>query len=407
MYRLFTSLLDVFRRDGSKQEPLPWFVWEEVISFLDRQDRWRLLTLNRVWRDRIVTDRLRSVYFKSDPQECMPPAELARCQEVVESVALFSAKNVNLAFFQRSYPKLKHLLLKNFASDSVLINCILHTSFSQCLERLTQLTIDDTVELDVVKRLLVPATNLRQLWLDVATFQGLAEIWDACSFVYLKELVIKVQALDLGFLAMVTERCERLRLIHVNFKQCPAKMAIRRRHLPRGLRTLSLRCPRGVGPIALDLDATKDLRVLGLSFDATFVDGGFGDSTQKLDSLRLKTITAAPALVRHFPNITQLLVNCSECAPGVVAKLVYGLKRIATLKLEKLDEADALFDGDALETVTTLLVQMKGPQARSRSALSLLPFQTCTASRSTYTCWLTRTTSCWPSPCRSCPGCST
>ncbi|KAJ9064398.1 hypothetical protein DSO57_1031147 [Entomophthora muscae] len=150
-----------WRREAKRLEPLPWFVWEEIISFLDRRERWRLLTLDRIWRDKIVADSLQVVSFKTDPLQCRPRDELKRSQDVVTSINIFSSRNVDYSYFRRNHPKLKKLLLKNVSGNKYLIHCISLGEFSACFRRLTHLTFDGFLELTVLQRILRLTESLR------------------------------------------------------------------------------------------------------------------------------------------------------------------------------------------------------------------------------------------------------
>ncbi|KAJ9075483.1 hypothetical protein DSO57_1035696 [Entomophthora muscae] len=341
-------------------EDLPWFIWEEVISFLGTRERWRLLTLDRVWRDKIVADSLQVVCFKSDPLAYRPREELKRGQATIRTINMFSSKNVDPKYFMRSYPKLKHLLLKNFSHDKALVHIISHGVFSECFKRLTCLTILDTLELTVLQNMLAQTESLKRLKINIShlsTHEIITGILNHNTCLNPSKFWVEMKTLNLQFLALVTERFKKLQHLSINFLNCAPDLTIYCTHLPRNLVTLALKSQHAF--VTLDLNITKNIVFLNLGLNFHLINPRKIPCIQALDSLRLRSmkITTATEILDHFSKVTKLHLKCSRDSQGIAKKLVYGLKKLQFLRLESIEEGDSLFEGSALE-ISSLILQM-------------------------------------------------
>ncbi|KAJ9064394.1 hypothetical protein DSO57_1031144 [Entomophthora muscae] len=341
-------------------EDLPWFIWEEVISFLGTRERWILLTLDRIWRDKVVADSLQVVCFKSDPLACRSRQELKRGQAKVKSLNMFSSKNVDPEYFMRSYPKLKHLLLNNFSHDKALVHIISHGVFSECFKQLTCLTILDTLELSALQKILAQTESLEVLGINVShlsTNEIITGVFNYSSWFNLKKVLVDIDSLDLEFLSVVAERFKKLQHLRIYFLSCTPDLIIYCRHLPRNLVTLALKSSHAF--VTLDLNITKDIVFMNIGLDFHLINPQQIPCIQALKDLRLQniSITTASEILDHFPNVTKMLLKCSSDSEGIAKKLVYGLKKLKFLKLENVKEGDSLFEGSALE-ISSLILQM-------------------------------------------------
>ncbi|KAJ9064397.1 hypothetical protein DSO57_1031146 [Entomophthora muscae] len=342
-------------------ESLPWFIWEEVISYLNQETQWRLLTVDKVWCDKIVANRLQVVHFKVAKSSYCMNEQLIRHRKHVRSLFIFSPKQVEPQYFNHTFPKLKHLRLSNLSSDGMLLNMLVKRKLIGCFERLSYLSIDGEVEKHILDNILTPAKNLQELWLSLEHLDTKETMYilERLQCFNLIKIHIKMKYLELRVFGMMVEKFEKLQYLQLRFSESTPNIFITKRHLPPKIKTLLMSCPPGIktDSILFDSEATKNLRMLSLGKNASFS----GRYPQRLENLRIRSISAETGVevLSLFENIASLFLNCSKCSPGLAVKLIYGLKRLKVLKIKHIADNDPLFQGPALTNIETLYIHMK------------------------------------------------